>query len=180
MLGERKFLINQMTTGIAIQMQSVGMVKLTDIVQTGSNQLGEATKILMSFQTSDAIPTGSNLVVTLSNNFVFSGDWDVQLNNVPVTVQANSLAWSLTMFYLGPKTTNFKLAVNSGLRNPTKGPYRYNYLDIQFATADGFGIDGSLSKKIWIYQDCVGNCDICKGSLDTCTSCGIRNSTSYY
>lgn len=59
-------------------------------------------------------------------------------------------------------TQDFVFEVQKGLRNPSTGPYRYNYFNIQFSSADGvYGIDGSLNKQTYIFQDCVGNCDVC-------------------
>ena len=76
----------------------------------------------------------------------------------------------------------FEFMITKGLRNPTVGPYKYNYWNIQFSN-EGYGIDSLLSKEILIYQDCIGNCDICSGTLANCQSCGLDRKTgliSYY
>lgn len=107
------------------------------------------------------IPVGAQLTVTLSNNFVFDDAFEVALNGVAVAVQVNKLAYSFTTHYTtglsrileaATGTQDFVFEVKKGLRNPSTGPYRYNYFNIQLATADGvYGIDGSLSKQVYIF-----------------------------
>jgi hypothetical protein len=76
--------------------------------------------------------------LTLSNNFVFEDHFEAELNGSPVSVLPNKLAFSLTMTYVagldeilaGPGATEFELYIKKGLKNPTSGPYRYNYWNI--------------------------------------------------
>lgn len=51
----------------------------------------------IAFKTQNPIPVGSQLTVTLSNNFFLDDQFEVTLNGVVVDVQVNRLAFSLTM-----------------------------------------------------------------------------------
>ena len=170
----------------------MGEISISEVTQTGSNQLDEPTGVAISFKTQNEILVGSMLQVTLSNNFIFEDDFEVYLNGVQVAVEVNKLAFSLTTHFEArvgrmletASERQFELRISKGLKNPSTGPYRYNYFAISFSSADGsFGIDSTLSKKVWIYQDCVGNCDVCSRTLDFCTSCGLdreTGTTSYF
>ena len=156
------------------------------MTQTGSNELGEATAISVAFSTQNPIPVGAQLTISLSNNFVFEDTFEVKLNGVAVTATVNKIAFSLTMNYVtsvrrmlqDAPMQEFVLEITKGLKNPSIGPYRYNYFNIQFSTADGaYGIDGSLDKTKWINQDCIGDCKVCETTLDYCTSCGLDRET---
>ena len=78
---------------------------------------------------------------------------------MPVIV--NKIAFSLTMnltsgvrrlLQTSTGSQDFVLSITKGLINPSKGPFRYNYYNILFSTADGvYGIDGVLDKKAWIF-----------------------------
>ena len=100
--------------------------------------------------------------MTLSNNFIFGDVFEVKLNNIALpNVVINKIAFSLTMNFTSwvrrllqtiTGSQNFVLSITKGLTNPSKGPFKYNYYNILFSTADGvYGIDGLLDKKAWIF-----------------------------
>jgi hypothetical protein len=57
------------------------------------------------------------------------------------------------------------ISIKSGLKNPSIGPYKYSFFNVQFNTKeeDGqrYGIDGVSSRLDHIQVDCKGNCDVC-------------------
>lgn len=100
--------------------------------------------------------------MTLSNNFIFGDVFEVKLNNVALpNVVVSKIASSLTMNFTSEVrrllqsvtgSQNFVLSITKGLTNPSIGPFKYNYYNILFSTADGvYGIDGVLDKKAWIF-----------------------------
>ena len=78
--------------------------------------------------------------------------------------------------------TAFIVEFQTGVFNPTTGPYTYDYFQVEFYDKDGYSIDKVTYTDAFITTTCTGNCDTCSGLLSTCTSCSVSslNDVSYY
>lgn len=61
-----------------------------------------------------------------------------------------------------------------GVKNPTTGPYSYDYVQIEFKDQYGYSIDKLTLNEVYSEVSCTSNCDTCSGSLSSCTKCSYN------
>lgn len=79
-------------------------------------------------------------------------------------------------------TSAFTVKFEGGLKNPTIGPYNYEYMQIEFMDQADNPIDKKILNEPFIVVPCTNNCDSCKDTLSKCTSCKYNAALekSYY
>lgn len=103
------------------------------------------------------------------------------VNGVRTSPSINTIVKQLTVKSMPHDgETVFTIEILDGVKNPTIGPYNYDYLQIEFRDSDGYSIDRLSSNEVVIAVQCAANCTTCSGTLSTCTSCSSILNKIFY
>lgn len=136
----------------------------------------------ISLKTTNAIPGSASMILTLPPNVQIEKSNVLMLvNGVRTSPSINTIVKQLTVKSMPHDgETVFTIEILDGVKNPTIGPYNYDYLQIEFRDSDGYSIDRLSSNEVVIAVQCTANCATCSGSLSTCTSCSSILNKIFY
>jgi len=81
-----------------------------------------------------------------------------------------------------PDLKLFSVRFVGGVWNPKKGPYSYEYIQIEFVDEAGYSINKVTQNSAFITVKCSNSCDTCQDTLSKCTSCAydVTSGKSYF
>lgn len=78
--------------------------------------------------------------------------------NSAAGVNMNKDTYTISCTITEANKQNFTVLIESGLKNPSSGPYSYSQFNIEFETSDGWSIDQVLTSETWIDVPCGNDC----------------------
>ena len=167
-------MINESEDEARVTNSESGPITITNF-ELRDPELGARGQFVYEFQTQSAIPSDATMTFTLPANVVVEDTVQMVLLGERVTPTINADAKQFTVDSIPyDGRTDFSVIFSDGVRNPTIGPYQYDYVQIEFKDQYGYSIDKLTLSDVYQEVACTSNCDTCSGSLSTCTTCSYN------
>lgn len=96
------------------------------------------------------------------------------INDKETNPTVNDLTKSLSLSKMPSSSDSYTIELLAGVENPETGPYSFDYFQIEFKDSSGYTIDKITIDEPLVTVECTSNCETCKDSLSTCTSCSYN------